>query len=190
MPLIASPANEWQTFFTVLKHAQHISAEVVGPERKTMITLDMDLYMRALKLQRLSPDLQNKLILRIGEFHTVLCALRAVGSSIENSGIDDAWVECGLYGPATVRQIIEGKHMKRALKAHALTVEVLYDLLFEECEISKLQETIKSNIGSLSESANNVDYEMAKEAHREVTSATINSGFKEDFLQDAVFTSV
>ena len=93
-------------------------------------------------------------------------------------------------GSQATKATIEGKHMKRAFKAHALTVEVLYDLLFEECEMSKLQEIIKSNIGFLSESANNVDYEMAKEAHREVTSATINSGFKEDFLQDAVFTSV
>ena len=56
--------------------------------------------------------------------------------------------------------------MKRALKSHPITVEVLYDLLFEECERSQLQETIKSNIGCLSESANNVDYEMVKEAQR------------------------
>ena len=52
--------------------------------------------MRALKLQSLSPDLQNKLILHIAEFHTVLCGLCAVGSSIENSDIDDAWIESGL----------------------------------------------------------------------------------------------
>ena len=35
----------------------------------------------------------NKFIMCIGQFHTVLCA---VGSSIENNGIDDAWVESGL----------------------------------------------------------------------------------------------
>ena len=181
MPLVASPANEWQTLFTVLKHAQHISAEVVGPEKKTIITLDMDLYMRALKLQMLSPDCNNKWILHIGEFHTVLCALRALGSTIENSGIDDAWVESGLYGPATVRQIIEGKHMKRALKVHALTVEVLYDLLFEECGLSQFHSTCASTIENLSDAANNIDYEKAKEAHEEITRTTVNSGFKESF---------
>ena len=77
--------------------AQHLNTQVVGPEAKTIITLDMDLYMRALKLQSLKPHLKDKWILRIGEFHTVLCTLRAIGSSIENSGIDDAWVEAGLY---------------------------------------------------------------------------------------------
>ena len=40
-PLIAQPAHEWQTLLTVLKQAQHISAQVVGPQRKTVITLDM-----------------------------------------------------------------------------------------------------------------------------------------------------
>ena len=38
-PLIACPAHEWQTLLTVLKQAQHISANVVGPQRKTVITL-------------------------------------------------------------------------------------------------------------------------------------------------------
>lgn len=177
LPLVASPANEWQTLFTVLKHAQQISAEVVGPEQKTIITLDMDLYMRALKLQMMSQDCGNKWILRIGEFHTVLCALRAVGSSIENSGIDDAWVESGLYSPTTVRQILEGKHMKRALKAHALTVEVLYDLLLEECGLSQLQ---NRTIGILSDAANSADCELAFEAHQEITHETVNSGLKDN----------
>ena len=80
LPLIAAPAHEWSTLLTILKHTQHISAEVVGHNKKTIITLDMDLCMRAVKLQSLF----------VGEFHAVLCVLRAIGSSIEASGIDDA----------------------------------------------------------------------------------------------------
>ena len=42
-PLIAAPAHEWNTLLTVLMYAQAISTQVVGPERKTVISLDMGL---------------------------------------------------------------------------------------------------------------------------------------------------
>jgi hypothetical protein len=79
----------------------------------------------------LSPNVYKNFVFRVGEFHTVLCSLRAIGSFVENCGIDDAWVQSDLYGPTTCRQILEGKHMKRALNAHVTTLQVLYDLTLE-----------------------------------------------------------
>ena len=55
-----------------------------------------------------------------------------MGSAIEGSGIDEAWVGTDLYAPVTTRQILEGKHMKRALDAHVITVQALSDLLLNE----------------------------------------------------------
>ena len=46
-PLLAVPAHEWQTLLTILKQAQNLSTKVVGPERKTVITLDLGLYKPA-----------------------------------------------------------------------------------------------------------------------------------------------
>ena len=66
-PLLAEPAHEWQTLITVLKQAQHINAVIVGPNHKTLITLDMALYERAKKLEMLRDDCKNQWILRIGE---------------------------------------------------------------------------------------------------------------------------
>jgi hypothetical protein len=93
--------------------------------------------MRAVRLQYLDKNCSDKWILRVGEFYVVLCALRALGS-VENSGIDDAWVESGLYGSTTARQILEGKHMKRALVAHVTTLQVLFDLLMQESDPSTI----------------------------------------------------
>ena len=131
LPLVRSPANEYNTLINVLQHAQHITTAVLGDHHKTVITFDMDLYIRVIKLQALRPDLYSKYLFRVGEFHTVLCTLRGIGSYIENSGIDDAWIESEMYGPTTCRQILEGKHMKRALDAHVTTLQVLFDLTLE-----------------------------------------------------------
>jgi len=56
----------------------------------------------------------------LGELHTVMAALRALGTCIENSGIDDAWLEAGVYGSATIRQILKCAHYKRTLRAHII----------------------------------------------------------------------
>ena len=51
-PLLRRPPTDYQTLYTALKLTQEISAVVVGPDRKTLITLDLDLFSRALKIQQ------------------------------------------------------------------------------------------------------------------------------------------
>ena len=102
-PLIAAPAHEWQTLLTVLMQAQNILVTVVGPRRKTVISLDMGLYQRAKKLQMARQDLRI-IILRPGELHIVMADLRTMGAFNDNSGLDMCWLESELYDPATVKQ--------------------------------------------------------------------------------------
>ena len=90
--------------------------------------MDMDLYKRALKLEYLERQYKNKWVLCLGAFHTVLCALRCLGKTIEGSGIDEAWQESNLYGSVTVTQSINGNHHNRAVQTHQVTLQVLFDL--------------------------------------------------------------
>ena len=61
-PLLAAPALQWSTLLTVFMQAQAITAKVMGPGRKAVISLDMGLYQPAKKLQMARNDL-NHLIL-------------------------------------------------------------------------------------------------------------------------------
>ena len=103
--------------------AQNISTIVVSLERKTVISLDMGLYLPAKKLQMARNDL-NHLILRPGhdELRIVMAMLRTIGAYIDSSGIDMCWIESELYGPSTVKQILDGNHVKRREKAHVITL--------------------------------------------------------------------
>ena len=78
------------------------------------------------------PELKGKVFPRLGELHVVMCALRALGSSIENSGIGDAWIDSGVYGSAKTRQILKCTHYKRSLVAHIHSYMALYDLKLEQ----------------------------------------------------------
>ena len=56
----------------------------------TIITFDLALYEKVVQLLDSRPDLKSKVVPRLGELHVVMAALRAIGVSMENSGIYDA----------------------------------------------------------------------------------------------------
>ncbi|KAH3861016.1 hypothetical protein DPMN_023942 [Dreissena polymorpha] len=86
---------------TVILQASELKTLVVGEEFLTVITFDMALYEKAVQLLDARLDLKGGVVPRLGELHTVMAALTALGTSIENSGIDDAWIEANVYGSAT-----------------------------------------------------------------------------------------
>ena len=81
----------------------------VGEDHPTVISFDMALYEKVVKLLENRPDLKRTVVPRLGELHVVMAALRALGTSMENSGIDDAWIEADVYGSPT-RQILKCTH--------------------------------------------------------------------------------
>lgn len=131
MSLLATPAYEWNTMLTVSRQAQNIPTVVLGEGHKIVITFDLQLHEKAVKLQMYTALALDYLVFPLGEMHTVMAALHALKSSIEDSGFDDVLVEARMYGSTTKQQILEGNHMKGALTAHSVTYSALCDLHFE-----------------------------------------------------------
>ena len=106
-PLFKTSPTDFATLYTVLMLTQGISAFVVGPERRTIITLDLDLYNRALRIQQSVGN--TNWILRAGGLHIAFTALHALGKTIDGSGIDNCAIESGTYTSAALRGIYGGK---------------------------------------------------------------------------------
>ena len=187
MPLLAAPAHKWSTMLTVLKQAQNITTVVFGESHKTVITFDLQLYEKAVNLQLPTAPALDHLVFRLGELHTVMAALRAIGSSIEDSGFDEAWVEAGIYGSTTKHQILEGNHMERALIAHSMTYSVLSDLHVNAFLKTERDEGgtdyPNTRLAALSMSASCQEgprqYSDLRAHHKEILRAMDPEGFKE-----------
>ena len=131
LPLLPELAYEWSTLMTVISQTTKLKNLAVGTNHPTVISFDMALYEKVIQLLDSRPELKRSVVPRLGELHTVMAALRALGASIENSGIDDAWIEAELYGPATIRQILKCSHYKRTIRAHIYSYIALYELALE-----------------------------------------------------------
>ena len=131
LPIISAPAHEWSTLATTLNQLSMVNRLVSKEDGKLIVTFDMDLYKRVLKLEYLDCQYKDKWVVCPGAFHTSLCTLRCLGKTIEGSGIDEVWVEAEMYSSITVDQIINGKHYSRAMEAHEVTLQVLFNLWIE-----------------------------------------------------------
>lgn len=92
-PLFKTSPTDYGILYTALLLTQGISATVVGPQKKTLITLDLDLYARALKIQQSVGN--TNWILRAGALHIAFAALHALGKTIDASGLDTCAIERG-----------------------------------------------------------------------------------------------
>ena len=63
--------------------------------------------------------------------YVCMAMIRAIGSMIENSRIDDVWIESFLYSPSVVSQILGCTHYYHSLNAHQHTYLALFQLLLD-----------------------------------------------------------
>ena len=183
MPLIPGPASSMDAIYTSLITANKISMWACGDTGKTIVCLDLDLYAKVYMLVNCCDELRGKFVLRLGELHIVFALIRAIGTYIESSGIDDAWKKSGLFGDNTVKQILGCTKMKRAVQAHECTLVVFYiffirDLLLSMSEnVLNRVEDLKSLISELRSS----DIHTIQNAFKTLSEWLSESTFKEKF---------
>ena len=146
-PLFKTSPTDITTLYTVLMLTQGFSSVVVGPERKTIITLDLDLYNRARQIQQTVGN--TNCILRAGVLHIVFAALHALGKTIDGSGFDTCAIEKGIYTSAALRGIYGGKAYKRGIEYHITTILAIMMMLFDASTKDFLPDSIRTQCESL-----------------------------------------
>lgn len=100
--------------------------------------------------------------------------IRCLGKTVEHSGIDEAWIQAGLYSSVVVNQIINGSHYDRAVEAHEITLQALADLWLGEFfkENPLVLDTLSESMEKLVKACKAEDSEdrdcMVKEANRKL----------------------
>jgi hypothetical protein len=166
-PLFKTSPTDYATLYSVLTLTQEISAVVVGPERRTIITLDLDLYERALKIQQSVGS--NSWVLRAGELHICFAALHELGKYLEGNGLDTVAVETRIYSPATLRGIYTGKAFKRGVEYHLMNALACFFFKFDavlgkmspDVPLRKQCEELKSNLHQRSENITDIYDDLA-----------------------------
>ena len=120
---IPSPPPDFNTVYTVLKRAQSMFRRL--GQTVVILTWDEALYSKAQIVKWRNPDEFADLFNRLGGFHRSTNFMGDIGTIMENSGLEDLFVESGIHGSAMVAKIFGGKAYNRGIRAHKLAFEAL-----------------------------------------------------------------
>ena len=89
-------------------------------QKYIVVTYDLVIAKMALQLQSMHKQTFDRLFIHLGPFHIEMSYLKAVGSFIENSGLTNVMVECGLLVAGSVGGFLSAKNFNRAKRLHIL----------------------------------------------------------------------
>ena len=130
--------------------AHDISIWTESESSKTIISLDLDLYEKIYLLINTRDDLRDSFLLCLGELHIVFAYIRAIGTFIECSDLDNARVKSSWFGESTMRQVLDCSRMKRALECHEDTL-IAITILYLQALLKTFPDVAMSSVTDLLE---------------------------------------
>ena len=138
LPILDSPAPDYSSLFTMMTEMEKIQQALNGDGAPVLVAADMALFSKLLEI-KLNLKKENWIV-RLGDLHVVIAMLRCIGVFLEGSGYDEVLHESGVYGPATVRQILAGNHVNRGIEAHIILASALLALKFSTGTMERVEE--------------------------------------------------
>lgn len=129
LPVIEASPTELSTVRHILdcavKKADQMDCESV------MVVFDQAIYSKAQQIRWDTPVLKERLVLRLGEFHTIMCFLSVIGKRFAMSGLEDILVESETVAAGSIRGVLNGHMYNRSIRSHKLLFEALGRLQLE-----------------------------------------------------------
>jgi hypothetical protein len=146
LPVIESSPTELQT----VNHILQESLKLADRLRLDAITVvfDQAIYSKAQQIRWQNPVLEKRLIVRMGEFHTVMCFLGVIGKRFKLSGLEDLLVEAQVVVVGSLNGVMSGSNYNRAIRAHKILFEALSVLQLQEF-LQQLPLTKQENYANL-----------------------------------------
>ena len=68
----------------------------------------------------------------MGPFHWTRVLLKCQGKYLRGSGVDDALIECSVFGKGVLETVLNGSHYVRSLTGMLIVEDIVMKLLWEE----------------------------------------------------------
>lgn len=128
LPFINASPSDKSTIYTAVLEAIRRLPE---GQNTCILTFDQPLYIKAREIA-LESDLQisKSIVMRLGGFHLLMSFMGSIGFIMAGSGLQDLWKV--IYASTSTEQMVTGHAYSRALRAHLLTQEALYHIIFSQ----------------------------------------------------------
>lgn len=91
------------------------------------VACDEGVYKLALPIKLLKHEEMKPLFIMLGDFDMEKVVYSCIGKYLDGSGIDNVFIETGLFGENVTQQMLYGNHYSRAVKAIFYLVKLSRD---------------------------------------------------------------
>ena len=126
LPVTDESPTKIDTVYTILKQSLDI-AECLELKHMTLV-MDQAIYSKAQQIRWQDNIFKSRLVVRLGEFHTLMAFMGTIGKCFQASGFEDILIKSGVVAPGSIGGIISGHHYNRSVRVHKLMFEALQRL--------------------------------------------------------------
>ena len=132
LPLIEAPATYISTINTILSRTIDLADRLELP--KIVAVFDLAIYSKIqhIRWNDRNENYYKRIIVRLGEFHTVMSFLSILGKRFGSGGLTDLWVEADVVAAGSINGALSGKHYNRAIRGHKVVYEALCRIQLED----------------------------------------------------------
>ncbi|KAJ8050587.1 Vesicular integral-membrane protein VIP36 [Holothuria leucospilota] len=129
LPAINQSPTDMDTVQTILhrsmKYADALRQDVV------VLVFDQAIYAKAQQIRWRDENLKQRLVVRLGMFHTKMSYLACIGKRYRDAGLADIMIESGLIAQGSINGVMNGHHYNRSMRANKIMCDALCYLQWE-----------------------------------------------------------
>ena len=129
LPVLPHEITKVESVFTCLYNLKTIANDLVQPTLP--VVCDEGVFRLVIQIYLERPSFFDNIFPMLGHFHMAKAALRCAGQFLRGSGLEDAFIECRIYGPKTLESVLTGKHYYRSFSGHIMLGEAIEILKLE-----------------------------------------------------------
>ena len=129
LPVIDASPTDLDTVHTILTRSIEIADKMELKE--IVLVMDQAIYSNAQEICWMNTTFMERLVLRMGEFHTAMAYLSCIGRRFRDAGFQDVIIEAGVVATGSLEGVISGHHYNRSIRTHKLMCEALQRLRWQ-----------------------------------------------------------
>ncbi|XP_028411727.1 uncharacterized protein LOC114534480 [Dendronephthya gigantea] len=134
LPVIDAPVTDMATVNTLLRHSVSICQRLQIPQ--IVLVFDEAIYAKAQMIRWKDDELKERLVIRLGDFHTVMSFCSGISKIFKDAGLQDIMIESEVVAPGSLKGVLTGKHYNRSIRAHKIIFEAMERLRLQAFEKS------------------------------------------------------
>ena len=129
LPVVPRPITERATVRHCLNNFQSVRRQL--NQKSMAVWCDEGVFALAADIYLHETEQFRDLFLCLGPFHWTRVLLRCLGKLLRGSGVDDALIECAVFGPGVIESVLNGSHYVRALTGMLIVEDLIQSLQWQ-----------------------------------------------------------